>query len=169
MADHAHLPLEERPDPDGTGSERVEHEVLRAVELERAERFRGPDKAYETPTDLQEALATIPRPPPLVAAEALKKPSPPFGPAPKGWRDWDFRDRRHPDGEMRWPLGVNSGPSKPYGLWPKEQRARYPGQELADVWQVSDYVREASRRFDALSGEDRAVFEARSEQLRQEA
>ena len=123
----------------------------------------------ELPPDLQEALATIPRPPPVVAAEALKKPSPPFGPAPKGWRDWDFRDRRHPDGEMRWPLGVNSGPSKPYGLWPKEQRARYPGQELADVWQVSDYVREASRRFDALSDEDRAVFEARSELLRQEA
>ncbi len=89
----------------------------------------------------------------------------PRGPAPQGP---PTRDSRGWDGEMAWPIHVNVGRFKPFGLFWDEQKARYPGQELRDVWKVDDVAFELRRRFEALGGEERAASEARSEALRQE-
>lgn len=89
----------------------------------------------------------------------------PSGPAPQGP---PTRDTRGWDGQMAWPMHVNAGRFKPFGLFWDDQKARYPGQELGDVWKVDDVAGEVRRRFEALGEEDRAAYEARSEALRQE-
>ncbi len=49
-----------------------------------------------------------------------------------------------------------------------DQKAKYPGRELRDVWETDDVGVEVKRRFDALGEEELAAYEARSEALMQE-
>ena len=69
---------------------------------------------------------------------------------------------------MEWPSHVNSGRFMPFGLFWDDQEARYPGQQLQDLWKTDDIGFEVKRRFEALGEEERAAYEARSETLRQE-
>lgn len=72
------------------------------------------------------------------------------------------------DGQPSWPMHVNSGTFKPFWLFWEAQNAQLcSGEELAAVWGTDDVPSEARRRFDALTKQERAIYEAKSEELRQ--
>jgi hypothetical protein len=78
------------------------------------------------------------------------------------------RDSRDYQGLPKFPCHVNVGRFRPRGLFWEDLRAQHPGQSLKELWKVDEEILEVWRRFDALSDEERAPYEARSEKLRQD-
>lgn len=107
------------------------------------------------------------------AAMRLSIEGPPSPPPAMARRPWPFTQDSVDDasGEPKWPLHVNPGAFRPFGLWWADQRVRHPGRPLRDAWGLGpgvDEGEELGRRFDALGAAERAALGARSEALRQE-
>jgi hypothetical protein len=72
------------------------------------------------------------------------------------------------DGLARFPTNATAANFRPHALYMEDLREQHSGHSLKELWNVDDEQKEATRRFNALSDQERVVYEAWSEQLRKQ-